>query len=36
MILLNKRWPKGDKINTYIVIQPKFMRYATLAKSFLL
>jgi hypothetical protein len=36
MILFNERWSKWNKVNTYIVIQPKFMRYATLAKSFLL
>jgi hypothetical protein len=36
MILRNKCWPEWDQVNTYIVTSPKFMRYATLTKSFLL
>jgi hypothetical protein len=36
MILFNERWPEWDQVDTYIVISQKFVRYATLAKSFLL
>jgi delta-aminolevulinic acid dehydratase/porphobilinogen synthase len=35
MILFNERWPEWDQVNTYIIISPKFMCYATRAKSFL-